>query len=134
MTTTAIDSKTKFDRSHLLKASGIAAGGSIVGNLIVFFIGGALGASFLLPEQGPIPAMMVIIASLVGVVGGLGFYTLLDRFTENTTKIFDKVALVLLVLTFISPITSGADTGTIVALSVMHFVSGAFVIWFIPKR
>jgi len=134
MTTNENISTTKIDFKHLLKSGGMAAVGGTIGNLLVFFIASALGASFEVPEQGAVLMIHVIMASVNGVLGAMVVYAILERFTQNAPKIFLVIALVFLLITLVPPITSGADTGTIVAFIIMHIISGVLCIWLIPKR
>jgi len=118
---------------RLLKSAAKIAIGSVTGNLLVFFIARALGASFMLPAQGTLIMTQVIMASLVGVLGAVCVYIPLKRFTKNASRNFFVIAVLFLLISFGGPLTTGADTGTVMALSLMHIITAVLCIRYISR-
>ncbi len=118
--------------SRLLGSGGMAAAGSVLGNVIAFYV--ALGASMDLPGQVTIDIFRVSGASVGGVLSAVVVYSLLERYTDNAARYFRLTALVVLIVSFAGPLRSGADSATIVTLSAMHVLTAFFCVWLIPGK
>lgn len=125
-----------------LLAAGIASGL----NLMVYGLAAALGVSFNVAPPGmPAPpfAVMVIMATLVGIMAGTLLLTLMPRFTTRPVTVFRNVAIVVLVLSLAQPLMLllglmpvGEPVGwnTVLALEVMHIVAGVVAIVLLTRR
>jgi uncharacterized BrkB/YihY/UPF0761 family membrane protein len=115
-------------------AKGAAIGGAIalVANLIVFVIGNA-GAPLQVvvgsdTESSDLPVGAVIGASIVPLlVGAVGLW-LAYRFLPKSFTVWSAVVAVLAVVSIVGPLGLDIDTGSKVALTVMHFATGAAAI------
>lgn len=108
-----------------------AVGGAVAAglNLALYFAAPALGAD-LVGEYNPgaapstLPAVMVIVASIIPAFGAAGLLTLLGRFTPKAPTVFAAVAAVFTVVSFGGPAgLAGASTATKVVLAAMHVVA-----------
>lgn len=96
-------------------------------NAILFLIGsstGAIPADFIIPNAGqPLTLVPVLVASFVPAIAGGLVLALLNRFTKRPLRIFTIITLLILVLSFMSPLSiPGAPVGMIVILELMHVV------------
>ena len=109
----------------------VAAIIAIVVNVIIGQAALLLGAAKL-PMLTPPP---IVVFTLVGLVGATIVFLLLRRFTKNPVRIFQIVAAVMLVLSFIPDflLLGSTATGslwlTVGALLLMHIVAAAVVVW-----
>lgn len=72
----------------------------------------------------------VVLSSIMPAIVAAVFLALLVRFTRRPIGIFRVVAVVLLVLSFITPFTiPGAPAAMILTLLIMHVVAAAIIIW-----
>ncbi|MGP4003087.1 DUF6069 family protein [Streptomyces sp. 8N706] len=102
-------------------------------NLIVFAIARAASGEALTvpgwngnPPQtvGPVPIIiMTLVPAVLAILSGM----LLARFTGAPRTIFIAVVGVLTLLSTGGPLSSGAESGTVVALVVMHLLTGAAI-------
>lgn len=117
---------------------GAAIGGTIAGvvNVVLYFIGGAAGAEYLMPqpgtgELGAIPVPMPFVMSLMPALLGGAVLSGLNKFTpEKAWTLF----LVLLGVSFLAmtpgPVMQmGDDTVAIIILELMHVVE-VVAVWF----
>jgi hypothetical protein len=114
---------------HGLLAAGLAAFASVVIYLLARTIGIPLELS--LQPGAPLallPIEMVIFMSVAGALGGTGLYALLRR-VSGGLRIFQMVALAILLLSFAAPLTvNGADASTRMTLMLMHVAAGVSII------
>jgi hypothetical protein len=114
---------------HGLLAAGLAAFASVVIYLLARMIGIPLELS--LQPGAPsalLPIEMVVLMSVAGALGGIGLYALLRR-VSGGVRIFQMVALAILLLSFAAPLTvTGADAGTRMTLMLMHVATGVSII------
>lgn len=104
---------------------------SIILNIAVFFIGQAVGVSFLTGD-GPINVVMVGVASAIGaVLGCLGFWILGFIFGDNQRKWFIWLATILGVVSMIGPWGAASDLPTMGFLGLMHVVSVLVMTWYL---
>lgn len=117
-----------------LLAKGAAIGSviAIVANLIVFLIGSA-GAPLQVvvggdTEASDLPVGAVSVASIVPLlIGALGLW-LAYRFVPKDFTVWSAVVVVLAVVSIVGPLGLDIDTGSKVALIVMHLATGAAAI------
>jgi Na+/melibiose symporter-like transporter len=109
---------------------------AIVANLLVWFIGNALGGM-------TIPAAAVAVICVIGFVIGALLYFVLSRFFARANMIFTVISIVFLVLYAYSPISALTsppsdlpkfNTTTLIATEVMHVIAGVLAIWGFTKR
>ena len=125
---------SKLPFSRILAAGGIAIVGSVIANLVVYFIGRMLvqpPADFL-PLASPIPT---ILFTTLFLVVGTAVFAMINAWSSNRARVFTIVAVIALVLGFIPDImlivspdssTMGTPTfGAVMVLIVMHFVAFA---------
>jgi len=113
-------------------AAGVVAA---VANLIVFFVAKSLfGIPFVFPLNGPgtpaepLPAFMVVIATLVPALAATVFLAILSKFAPRPVLIFQIVAVVFLLLSFGGPFSLPVDLATKLALSLMHVIAGVVIV------
>ena len=106
-------------------------------NAVLYFIGAALGwmpETVLTPMGVPVTIVPVVASTVVALVVATIVYSILNRFTGNPNRWFTIVAVVLLVVSFASPLTlPGAPTMMIVVLEAMHLVAGVAAIYFLRR-
>ena len=120
---------------------GAAIGGVVAGvvNVILYFIGGALGAEYLIdqggPERAPIPMAMPFIMSLVpALIGGVVLIALNKFAPDKAWTIFLVITAIVFIVMFAGPITQlEDDMVAVVILELMHVVVVVEVIWAINK-
>jgi hypothetical protein len=116
---------------NIARAGAFAAVAAVIGGVIVFLLATAVfGVNVVMPpDMQPMPLAAVIMASLVGAIGGTVVYAALGRFTARPVTIFRIVGLVFLVLSFGGPLgTPDLDAGTRAAMVAMHIVVGLAII------
>lgn len=100
---------------------------------------GAMSADVVVSGGGPVTLGAVISSSFVPAVLGAVVLAVLGRFTLRSVGIFRVVALVLLVLSFVTPFSLvGAPVAMILVLLLMHVVVVGVTVWVLttlaPKR
>ncbi|MGQ0717257.1 MAG: DUF6069 family protein [Pseudonocardiales bacterium] len=111
----------------------IAAGAvaAAVVNLVIFFIGGAAGASFAFLDRGTlheITAWGVITATVPPLVIGTGLATLLARWWFGVIRLAQVIGGGLALLTVAGPLMTDADGATRLTLALMHVVLAVAVV------
>lgn len=132
--TSAVSQTTQTTPAVAVLAKGAAIGSAIalVANLIVFVIGNA-GAPLQVvvggdTEASDLPVGAVIGASIVPLLlGAIGLW-LAYRFLPKSFTIWSAVVAVLAVVSIVGPLGLDIDTGSKVALTVMHLTTGAAAI------
>ncbi|GAB3641669.1 DUF6069 family protein [Spirosoma arcticum] len=102
-------------------------------NAVLFYIGtatGAIPASLIIPNAGqPLTVIPVIVASFVPAIAAGLLLALLNRFTKRPLRIFNIIAIILLVLSFSSPFSiPNVPVGMVVILNLMHVVVAGAVL------
>ncbi|NWF26670.1 hypothetical protein HW130_10340 [Streptomyces sp. PKU-EA00015] len=113
------------------KALVTGAVGAAVVNLIVLAVAKLAGASLIVVdggEQHPITVGGVIGASVVPLVVGTGAALLMALWKPVFLRIAQYVGGGLALLSVAGPLSSGADGGTVAALSLMHITLGVAVV------
>ncbi|MDQ4011422.1 MAG: DUF6069 family protein [Actinomycetota bacterium] len=121
----------RFRRLSWWQAITAGAVAAAVVNLVLFFIGGAAGASFAFVDRGTlheIGAWEVISATVPPLVVGTGLATLLDRWLSWVIRLAQVIGGGLALLTVAGPLTTDADGATRVALALMHVVLAVAVV------
>ena len=106
-------------------------------NAVIYFVGAALGwmpDTVLTPMGLPVTIVPVVASTVVALVVATIVYSLLNRFTGNPNRWFTIIAVVVLVVSFVSLLTlPGAPTMMIVVLEAMHLVAGVAAIYFLRR-
>ncbi|MFZ3498300.1 DUF6069 family protein [Streptomyces sp. 5.8] len=113
------------------KALATGAGGAVVVNLIVLAVANLAGASLIVVSDGaehPITVGSVIGASIVPLAFGAGAAFLMALWKPVFLRIAQYVGGGLALLSVAGPLSSGADGGTVAALSLMHLTLGVAVV------
>ncbi len=128
----------KLSFKQITIAAAVAAGVSIVINVVLFLIFHSLGVIsdtiFIQPNQ-PLTVVPVIISSVLPtLIGGCVFF-LFEKFSNNGFKIFAIVAIVLVLLSLFSPFMAvpGMPIGYGIVLDVMHVVVAASLLYFLKR-
>lgn len=115
--------------------AGLFGGGiAAVINVIIYFIAGPLNVAQPGGEIAPVTLVPIIVASIIpAIFAGITLW-LTRRFTSNGTRIFQILAVVLLLLSFASPFTAAETTAIALGLNLMHLVAGSSIIWSLTMR
>jgi hypothetical protein len=110
---------------------------SCVANACVWMIGQSAGGM-------KIGVGEVVAGSVIGVVGAFVVFAVLAKFAARPRRIFTRIAIAVLVLYALGPISAviapyreGAarfNLATVLATEVMHVISGLAVIWLFTRR
>ncbi len=130
---TSVPTTAPVRRSGLAwwKALAIGVGGAVVVNLIVLAVAKLSGAPLVIVNGGtehPIAIGGVIGASVVPLVVGTGAAFLLALWKPAFLRIAQYVGGGLALLSTFGPLSSGADGGTVAALTLMHITLGVAVV------
>lgn len=129
---TTSTSRASTDRSARTRARALAVLGGAVAALVVWLIADPLLGNDLTVTQGSrvqsINAVVTVIAALAGSLLGWAALEVLERFVDRARTIWTAAAVVLTVLSLLSPLMADADTTTKVTLMIMHIVVAAVVI------
>ena len=117
----------------------IAAVTAAVLNVVIYFIGNAMGGMKL-----PLTPVLVAVFSILGITIGGVIFALLGRFTKRPITIFTIISIVFLVLYAFAPINAMSSSPmpgmepfnitTTIATELMHLVAGALAIWSYTTR
>ena len=123
------DEHVAFKR--LLWATPLAAVAAAVGNAVVYFVASALGAmpqDFVVQGSGPITLAPVVLSSLIGAAGAAVIFAVVVLLSRRPIWTFRIVAVVALVLSFVTPLTiPGAPLSLILTLELMHVVTAVII-------
>ena len=116
---------------RLLWATPLAAVAAAVGNAVVYFVASALGAmpqDFVVQGSGPITLAPVVLSSLIGAAGAAVIFAVVVLLSRRPIWTFRIVAVVALVLSFVTPLTiPGAPLSLILTLELMHVVAAVII-------
>ena len=142
MTSGAGATPGKLPLSRVLLAGVVAIVGSVIANLIVFWLGGMIvqpPADFM-PLASPGPTIIFTTGFLVIATA---VYAVINAFTRNPVRVWTIVAWVALLvglipdlMLLINPAAMGMGTpslGVVLVLIVMHFVAFAITMWAFTK-
>ncbi|MGH3949099.1 MAG: DUF6069 family protein [Pseudonocardiaceae bacterium] len=113
------------------QAIAAAAVAATAGNLLILLAGRAAGASFELVDRGDqhvITAVGVITATVPPLVAGTALAALLGLWWPGFIRVAQVIGGGLALLTVAGPLMTNADTGTRLALALMHLVVGVAVV------
>ena len=129
---------SKLPFSRVLAAGGIAIVGSVIANLVVYFIGRMLvnSPADFQPLASPMPT---IIFTVLNLVLATVVFAVINAFSKSPIRLFTIVAVVALLLGLIpdimllvnpAPMGMGTPTfGAVMVLILMHFVGFAITMW-----
>jgi hypothetical protein len=121
------------------KAGIVAAAVAAAANIVLYFLGRALGAfpdTALTPMGRPVDAVATVMVSVLGVLAGALVYTVLTRLLDaaRAKRWFLLIAIVVLVLMAPSPVgIPGAPLSQVVIMEIMHLVAGVSAIYFLTR-
>ncbi len=130
-TTVQSSTQAKFSIAQIAQKGGLAILIAVVLNVILFFIADVAGVwdGVELENGEQIVAPAVVIFTVFGLVGGTITFAALNQFTQNPVRIFQIVAGVVLVLSFVTPLSvEDAPADFIIVLELMHVVAGVTII------
>ena len=112
--------------------------GATANTLIALIAPGIIGQPLQAPNPSTntleaIPLFAVIAASLIPAFLGAGFLVLLQKFTKNPLQKFQLIAIVLALLSLISPMTLPTNLGGKMALGLMHLVAATSIVWALSR-
>ena len=118
-----------------MAAAALGAALALVGNLVVWAIAAIAGVDVMIPEPPnmdvyvTLTALPLVTSSLVpAAIGAVGLLALRRLDPRRSLRIFQLVVAMFTVLSLGAPLTLDVDTGTRLALSAMHLVTGAAVV------
>lgn len=126
------DRAGRISPGRLLWVGPLAGAVAAVVNAVIFLLASGLGAipqDIVVPGQGPITLGPVVVSSFVPALLGAGLLALLVRFTRRPVRVFRIVALVALVLSFVTPFSlAGAPAAMVLTLLLMHVAAAAVIV------
>ena len=135
--TAAVTQASKPSLGTIWRNGGMAIVVAAVANALLYFIGAALGwmpDTVLTPMGQPVTVVQVIASTVIALVVATIVYSILNRFTRNPNRWFTIIAVIVLVVSAVSPLSlPGAPTMMIVLLEVMHLVGGIAAIYFLRQ-
>jgi hypothetical protein len=110
------------------------AGAALVVNSVVFLAANAmLAGSIQTAQSGQAPADLpyaaLAVASVIPVLAGAAVLWAMVRFTRLGLRAWSILAVVLALLSLLALAAMQVDTGSKVALGLMHLLTGAAAIW-----
>jgi hypothetical protein len=123
--------------SALLTRGGRALLTAVCLNASLFFVGNLLGImsdEIIVPQanNGPITVIGVLVASILPTLIAILFFWALDRFTQHGSRIFQIIALSLLVASFYSPFAiPNVPISFSIWLNLMHVVVAGSLVYFL---
>lgn len=135
-TLTASNAKTeRISFSRLLWVGPLAAVIAAVANLIVFVIAqNLLGITLMGPagpgstEMVPMPAIAVVIMSVIPAIGATTLLAVLGKFLARPTRVFWIISLIFLLLSFVTPLGLPVSVAVKVTLELMHVVAAVAIV------
>ena len=119
--------------SRLMWVAPLVALAATLANALVYLVASAIGAipsDFVIPGPGtPLTLGMVLGTTVVPALLAAMVFALLGRFTRRPVRNFVVLAALLLVLSFVTPLTvPGAPLSMVLALEVMHVVAAVVIV------
>jgi hypothetical protein len=121
--------------SRLLWVGPVAAVTAAIANLVVFLIvQNLLEITLIGPagpgstEMAPLPAIAVIIASIVPAVAATLLLAVLGKFLARPIQTFWIISIVFLILSFAPPLGLPVDAATKVVMGLMHVVAAIAIV------
>jgi drug/metabolite transporter (DMT)-like permease len=101
----------------------------------IFHFSGIINDDILIDGKQPLTIVPIIFSCLIPSLMAALVFFFMEKFTNNGYVIFSIVALVLLLLSFLSPFMTikGISVGYGIALNLMHVVVALSVLYFIKK-
>lgn len=115
-----------------------AAAAALVINGILFYIfhfAGVIQDDILIDGKQPLTIVPIIFSCLIPSLMAALVFFLMEKFTNNGYVIFSVVAIILLILSFLSPFMTikGISIGYGIVLNLMHIVVALSVLYFIRR-
>lgn len=128
----------KLNFKQIILAGVNAAGVSVILNAILFFIfqsAGVITDTVYIQPNEPLTIVPVIISSIFPTLLGACVFFLFEKYTNNGFKLFSIIAIILMLLSLISPFTAIKDMPIAygIVLDVMHVVVAFSLLYFINK-
>ncbi|PIR58672.1 MAG: hypothetical protein COU69_04555 [Candidatus Pacebacteria bacterium CG10_big_fil_rev_8_21_14_0_10_56_10] len=113
-----------------LQAAVVAAVIATVANTVIFLVGQALQVDFMVQFPGatdlqPVQLAMVAVSSVVPVAVAVVLLAVLQRLVVAGMKVFESIAVIVLILSLIPLWLSPANIATTTSLSLMHLAAFA---------
>ncbi len=141
MTTTTFNTRRTASIVSYLQTGLIAGVIAAIGNLLVYFVGRAIGVSFdIIMQPGtpitPLPIPAIILFSTVPTLGAAVLAWGLNRYVARGNTIFVGIAIVFLLLSLFPDITmpDPVTMSTRLSLIVMHLVAGGVITYLLSRK
>jgi hypothetical protein len=141
MTTSTLNNTTTPSIVSYLQTGVIAGVIAAIANVIVYFVGQAVGASFeIIMQPGtpitPLPIFAIVMFSVVPAIGAAVLAWALNRYVARGNQIFVGIAVVFLLLSLIPDITmpDPVTNATRIGLIIMHFVAGGVITYLLSRK
>ncbi len=132
----------KLPFSRVMMAGGVAIAGSVIANLLIYWVGGALVQPN--PDFQPLASPMpVIIFTVLFLVIATAVYAVINIAASNPVRVWTIVAWIALIVSLIPDFMllinpAGMPMGTptvpaVIVLIIMHFVAFAITMWAFTK-
>lgn len=128
----------KLNFKQIILAGVNAAGVSVILNAILFFIfqsAGVITDTVYIQPNEPLTIVPVIISSIFPTLLGACVFYLFEKYTNNGFKLFSIIAIILMLLSLISPFKAIKDMPIAygIVLDVMHVVVAFSLLYFIKR-
>lgn len=144
MTDTQFTQGPNVTRSAIrqLIAAGVVAAvlASLANVLVYYFLPALFGFALEFPLQGPgsevgqLPVFMVVMATVIGAMGGTVVLGILKRFTGRPATLFRRIALAFLLLSFGAPFSLPAPLPVRLTLATMHVIAAGVITTMLTAR
>ncbi len=122
----------RFSQQKLIRLAPVIAIAAIVLNVLFYLLVTTIsGQSLVLPPpmNSQLPLLPIIMASLIGIIGAMVVLLLINRFVNNAVRVYTIVAIIVLLLSLISPLTAPTDAFSRIMLAAMHVIAAIPAIW-----
>lgn len=124
--------RTPLSTGELAKRGGLAITLAAIANVILYYVADAVLA--VPPGFRPFHPVRVALLTILGGLGAVGAYAIVERKAEDPPRTFVTVAIVALLLSFIPDVLllvtdqQGATIGGVATLMIMHTVAAVILV------
>ncbi|HYO20733.1 MAG TPA: DUF6069 family protein, partial [Dermatophilaceae bacterium] len=113
--------------SQFWKRTGLVIAAAALVNVVVYLVATVAGVDILVPMGAspvPLSVVPVVLFTIVPLVLAAGFLLVLRRLGSSGSRVFAGVALTVMVLSLVAPMTADLTVPNKLVLATMHVVAG----------